>query len=246
MYSRPTHTRWGRIDTAPTRTKSDLLKNGVVRQAAQRQVSALWLPTNHHTRPSTCLSTFLSTCLNRCLNSCLNTCLNTCLNSCLNSCLNTFLNTSLTAKISNQPSLHCEAGMSSISASPTACQLRGYGRAGTKNDRLGEAVVLSTGTPTPAQYTCHRRRRAALNLHAHYACDLQLAQLVARRCQPLYQPRAAPVARVRRSAELFLLPPFFLHGARQRRAPWRGIAQGGTAAPAELLALFRVFFGFLF
>ena len=39
----------------------------------------------------------------------------------------------------------------SISASPTACLLRGYGRAGTQNDRLGEAVILSTGTPIPAQ-----------------------------------------------------------------------------------------------
>ena len=32
------------------------------------------------------------------------------------------------------------------SASPTACTLRGYGRAGTQNDRLGEAAILSTGT----------------------------------------------------------------------------------------------------
>ena len=41
----------------------------------------------------------------------------------------------------------------SISASPTACLLCGYGRAGTQNDRLAEAVVLSTRTsiPIPAQ-----------------------------------------------------------------------------------------------
>ena len=32
----------------------------------------------------------------------------------------------------------------SISASPTACPLRGYGRAGTQNDRLGEALIFST------------------------------------------------------------------------------------------------------
>ena len=32
----------------------------------------------------------------------------------------------------------------SISASPTACLLRGYGRVGTQNDRLAEAVNLST------------------------------------------------------------------------------------------------------
>ena len=28
---------------------------------------------------------------------------------------------------------------------------RGYGRAGTQNYRLGEAVILGTGVPTPAQ-----------------------------------------------------------------------------------------------
>ena len=52
-----------------------------------------------------------------------------------------------------------EEGVGSISASPTACQLRGYGRAGTQNDHLGgtqndclsEAVILSTSTPIPAQ-----------------------------------------------------------------------------------------------
>ena len=38
-----------------------------------------------------------------------------------------------------------------ISASRTACLLRGHGRAGTQNDRLGEAVILSTGTSIPAQ-----------------------------------------------------------------------------------------------
>ena len=31
----------------------------------------------------------------------------------------------------------------SISASPTACPLRKYRRAGTQNDRLGEAVILT-------------------------------------------------------------------------------------------------------
>ena len=47
----------------------------------------------------------------------------------------------------------------SISASPTACPLRGYGRAGTQSDRLGEAVIWSTGTPMPARWTCRRRCR---------------------------------------------------------------------------------------
>ena len=47
----------------------------------------------------------------------------------------------------------------STSASPTACPLRGYGRAGTQNDRLAEAVVLSTGTSVPAQWACRRRCR---------------------------------------------------------------------------------------
>ena len=47
----------------------------------------------------------------------------------------------------------------SISGSPTARPLRGYGRAGTQNDRLSEAVILSTGTTIPAQWTCRRRCR---------------------------------------------------------------------------------------
>ena len=34
----------------------------------------------------------------------------------------------------------------SISALPTACLLHGYERAGTPNDRLGEAVISSAGT----------------------------------------------------------------------------------------------------
>ena len=46
-----------------------------------------------------------------------------------------------------------------ISASPTACPLRGHGHAGTQNDRLSEAVVLSTGMPIPAQWRCRRRCR---------------------------------------------------------------------------------------
>ena len=33
----------------------------------------------------------------------------------------------------------------SISASPTACLLRGYGRAGTQNDRLGERPYPRNG-----------------------------------------------------------------------------------------------------
>ena len=43
--------------------------------------------------------------------------------------------------------------------SPTACLLRGYGRAGTQNDCLSEAVILGTGTPIPAQQACRRRHR---------------------------------------------------------------------------------------
>ena len=49
-----------------------------------------------------------------------------------------------------------EAG---ISASPAACPSRGYGRAGTQNDHLGEAVILSAGAPIPAQRTCRQRCR---------------------------------------------------------------------------------------
>ena len=40
---------------------------------------------------------------------------------------------------------------------------RGYGRAGTQNDHLPSAVLLSTGTPIPAQWTRRRRRRDAYN-----------------------------------------------------------------------------------
>ena len=47
----------------------------------------------------------------------------------------------------------------SISASPTACPLCGYGRAGSLNDCLSEAVILFTGTSIPAQWTCRRRCR---------------------------------------------------------------------------------------
>ena len=48
----------------------------------------------------------------------------------------------------------------SMSASPTACPLRGYARAGTQNDRLGKVVILSTGASIPAQWACRRRCRA--------------------------------------------------------------------------------------
>ena len=44
-------------------------------------------------------------------------------------------------------------------ASPTACLLRGWGRASAQNDRFSEATILSTGTPLPAQRTCRRRCR---------------------------------------------------------------------------------------
>ena len=60
-----------------------------------------------------------------------------------------------------------------ISASPTACLLRGYGRASTQNDRLGEAVILGTGTAIPAQWTCRRRCRYVVIAedHAWQVCD---------------------------------------------------------------------------
>ena len=48
--------------------------------------------------------------------------------------------------------LEVQLYIGSISASPTACLLRGYGRAGTRNDRPSSmAVILSTGTPIPTQ-----------------------------------------------------------------------------------------------
>ena len=45
----------------------------------------------------------------------------------------------------------CSLYIGYILASPTACLLRGYGRRGTHNDRLGKAVILSTSTSIPAQ-----------------------------------------------------------------------------------------------
>ena len=53
-----------------------------------------------------------------------------------------------------------------LSPSPTACPLRGYGRAGTQNGRLSEAVILSTGTSIPAQ----RPRRRRCRCRADIAC----------------------------------------------------------------------------
>ena len=41
---------------------------------------------------------------------------------------------------------------------------RGHGRAGTQNDRLTEAVILSTGTPMPAQLKCRRRCRCRADM----------------------------------------------------------------------------------
>ena len=69
-----------------------------------------------------------------------------------------------------------------ISASPKACPSRRYGRVGTQNDRLAEAVILSTGTPILAQWTCRRRCRyradiavcaseCALRCTARYTCN---------------------------------------------------------------------------
>ena len=56
-----------------------------------------------------------------------------------------------------------------LSASPTAYPLRGYGRAGTQNDHLSEAVNLSTGTPIPAQWAwaCRRQCRYRMIRHAN-------------------------------------------------------------------------------
>ena len=53
----------------------------------------------------------------------------------------------------------CELYIGTISTSPTACPLLGYGRASTQNDLQvwaypSEAVILSTSTPIPTQETC--------------------------------------------------------------------------------------------
>ena len=65
---------------------------------------------------------------------------------------------SIATGIEQNPAQHTSY-IGSISASPTAYPLRGYVRSGTRNDRLGEAVVLSTGTPIPVQLTRRRRCR---------------------------------------------------------------------------------------
>ena len=53
-----------------------------------------------------------------------------------------------------------------IADGPVYCAV--YGQAGTQNDRLGEAAVLSTGTPIPAQQAGRRRcrERADIELRA--------------------------------------------------------------------------------
>ena len=43
--------------------------------------------------------------------------------------------------------MYSHVSASPLSALSMECPLRGYGRAGTQNDRLTEAVILSTGTP---------------------------------------------------------------------------------------------------
>ena len=49
----------------------------------------------------------------------------------------------------------------------TACPLRGYGSAGTQNDRRAAAVILSTGTLIPAQWTCRRFLVLKRNVYSH-------------------------------------------------------------------------------
>ena len=61
---------------------------------------------------------------------------------------------------------------------PTACPLRGYGRAGTQNDRLGKAVILSTGAPLPAQWTRRRRCRCVVVAHTYGAVEVRHAAAV--------------------------------------------------------------------
>ena len=56
---------------------------------------------------------------------------------------------------------HEHAFRGTYRVSPTACPLRGSGRAGTQNDRLSEAVIWITGTSIAAQWACRWRCRDA-------------------------------------------------------------------------------------
>ena len=68
-----------------------------------------------------------------------------------------------------------------ISASPTACPSRRYGRASTQNDRLSKAVSLSTGTPIPAQRACRRRSRFGGDIETTRALRMLLRHIPNRR-----------------------------------------------------------------
>ena len=86
--------------------------------------------------------------------------------------------------VAAQRGAHAEGGMlrhNYISASPTACPLRGYGRAGTQNDRLGEAVILNTGTPILVQWTCRRRCRYRANIEPKACSGMPYSHACGRR-----------------------------------------------------------------
>ena len=72
----------------------------------------------------------------------------------LRTCLHPHVETRARISACLHTRVHADASISALSrASLTACLLRGYGRASTQSDRLSEAVILSTGTPIPAQWT---------------------------------------------------------------------------------------------
>ena len=78
----------------------------------------------------------------------------------------------------------------SISASPTACLLRGYGCAGTQNDRHSEAAILSTGTSMPVQWAC--RRRCRYRAHGFTAIEQEAVTFPKRgSCRPYHRQSQA-------------------------------------------------------
>ena len=71
------------------------------------------------------------------------------------------------------------------------------GRAGTHNDRLSEAVIMSAGTPIPAQRTCRRRSRDAYNRPFPSHCAMAWGTVS--RCHGL-----VPMAALRQTARSFV------------------------------------------
>ena len=99
---------------------------------------------------------------------------------------------------------------------------RGYGRAATQNDRLAEAVILSTGTTIPAQQTCRWQRRKGADieptrLRRHEHTNARTSERTHERTHARASERAHTCTRA------------FMHRqalANARHAPYIGVADG--------------------